>query len=107
MGERSARESREGKASEVRASGALAADVAPNFSEHSHGFRPGRSAQQLKQWKRGKTIYRELIRLGAQKDAAEQAAASSRRWGWNSSKLLNTALPNSYYDKHGVPRLAA
>jgi RNA-directed DNA polymerase len=61
---------------------------------------------QLKQWKRGTTIYREMTRLGANRDAARQVAANSRRWWRNSAKLLNTALPTSYYDKHGVPRLS-
>ena len=61
---------------------------------------------QLKQWKRGTTIYREMRRLGASADAARQLAANSRRWWVNSAKLLNTALPTSYYDRMGVPRLA-
>jgi group II intron reverse transcriptase/maturase len=62
---------------------------------------------QLKQWKRGKTIYREMVRRGAPADVARKVAANSRRWWNNSAKLLNTALPNSYYDRNGVPRLAA
>ena len=62
---------------------------------------------QLKQWKRGTTIYREMRRLGANEDAARQVAGNSRRWWKNSSKLLNIALPTSYYDRMGVPRLAA
>jgi RNA-directed DNA polymerase len=61
---------------------------------------------QLKQWKRGPTIYREMKRLGAAEDVAQQVAAHSRRWWKNSEKLLNTALPNSYYDRMGIPRLA-
>jgi group II intron reverse transcriptase/maturase len=61
---------------------------------------------QLKQWKRGKTIYREMKRLGANEDAARQVAGNSRRWWKNSSMLLNVALPTSYYDRAGVPRLA-
>jgi RNA-directed DNA polymerase len=61
---------------------------------------------QLKQWKRGPTIYREMKRLGAAEDVAQQVAANSRRWWKNSEKLLNTALPNSYYDRMGIPRLA-
>jgi len=48
---------------------------------------------QLKQWKRGKTIYREMKRLGANEDAARQVAGNSRRWWKNSSMLLNVALP--------------
>jgi group II intron reverse transcriptase/maturase len=35
---------------------------------------------QLKQWKRGKTIYREMTRLGAAEDVARRVAANSRRW---------------------------
>ncbi len=62
---------------------------------------------QLKQWKRRKTIYREMRRLGAAEDVARKVAGNSRRWWKNSAKLLNTALPNSYYDRIGVPRLAA
>ena len=62
---------------------------------------------QLKQWKRGTTTYREMRRLGATENAARRVAANSRRWWKNSSMLLNTALPTSYYDRMGVPRLAA
>jgi RNA-directed DNA polymerase len=60
---------------------------------------------QLKQWKRGTTMYRELKRLGATEHAAREVAGNSRSWWKNSSKLLNTALPTSYYDRMGVPRL--
>jgi RNA-directed DNA polymerase len=62
---------------------------------------------QLKQWRRGKTIYREMKRLGANDQAARRVAANSRRWWCNSAKLLHTVLPMSYYDREGVPRLAA
>jgi len=62
---------------------------------------------QLKQWRRGKTIYREMKRLGANDQAARRVAANSRRWWRNSAKLLHTVLPTSYYDREGVPRLAA
>jgi len=61
---------------------------------------------QLKQWKRGRTIYREMKRLGAAEDVAWKVASNARRWWKNSAKLLNTALPNRYYDRMGVPRLA-
>ena len=61
---------------------------------------------QLKQWKRGTTVYREMKRLGASEDVARQVAANARRWWKSSAKLLNIALPNSYYEAVGVPRLA-
>jgi group II intron reverse transcriptase/maturase len=61
---------------------------------------------QLKQWKRGTTVYREMKRLGASERDAREVAVNSRRWWKNSSLLLNFALPASYYDRAGVPRLA-
>ena len=61
---------------------------------------------QLKQWKRGKTIYRELTRRGTAEDVARQVAGNSTRWWRNSARLLNVALPNTYFDAEGVPRLA-
>jgi RNA-directed DNA polymerase len=83
------------------------ADTPRIFSTLDEWIRHRLRMVQLKQWKRGKTIYRELKRLGANEDAARQVAANSRRWWSNSSKLLNTALPTSYYDRMGVPRLAS
>jgi RNA-directed DNA polymerase len=77
------------------------------FSDLDEWIRHRLRMVQLKQWKRGKTIYREMMRLGANQDAARRVAGNSRRWWKNSSKLLNTALPTSYYDREGVPRLAA
>ena len=60
---------------------------------------------QLRQWKRGTTTYREMKRLGAEEDEARRVAANTRRWWKNSSMLLNSVLPTSYYDGEGVPRL--
>ena len=62
---------------------------------------------QLKQWKRGPTIYREMKRLGASDEAARRVAANSRSWWGNSAKLLNRAIPNSFFAANGVPTLAA
>ena len=64
-------------------------------------------ALQLKQWKRGKTTYRELRRLGVADDIARQVAANTRRWWKTAGLLLNTVWPTSYYDQLGVPRLAS
>jgi RNA-directed DNA polymerase len=63
-------------------------------------------AIQLKQWKRGTTIYRELLKLGAVPSVARQVAANSRRWWGNSAKLLNSVLTIAYFDRLGVPRLS-
>lgn len=61
---------------------------------------------QLKQWKRGPTVYRELMARGASKATAAQVARYTPRWWHNSDKLLNSALPSRYFDGLGVPRLA-
>jgi RNA-directed DNA polymerase len=63
-------------------------------------------AIQLKHWRRGLTIYRELRALGATTAVAQQVAANSRRWWCNSGKLLNSVLTIAYFDRLGVPRLS-
>jgi RNA-directed DNA polymerase len=63
-------------------------------------------ALQLKHWKRGRVIYRELIARGMPADAAGRVAANGRGWWRNSAMAINIALPNSLFDKLGVPRLA-
>jgi group II intron reverse transcriptase/maturase len=64
-------------------------------------------AVQLKHWKRGHVIYRELIARGVNPDEARRAAANSRRWWRNSTIALNKALPNDLFKRLGVPPLAA
>jgi RNA-directed DNA polymerase len=61
---------------------------------------------QLRQWKRGTTMYRELRRLHAAKDLALKVAVNSRRWWKNSGMLLNAVLNLAWADALGVPRLA-
>ncbi|KIS50002.1 group II intron reverse transcriptase/maturase [Burkholderia cepacia] len=61
---------------------------------------------QLKHWRRGPTIYRELRALGAPSAVAQQVAANSCHWWRNSGKLLNSVLTLAYFDRLGVPRLS-
>ena len=65
-------------------------------------------AIQLKQWRRGSTVYRELCARGVPERVALSAAAHAKRW-WSVSahKALHIALPNAYFDKLGLPRLAS
>ena len=63
-------------------------------------------AIQLKQWKQGRTIFRELTARGASLDVARQVAANARRWWRNSAKLLNSVLTIKWADQLGMPRLA-
>jgi group II intron reverse transcriptase/maturase len=62
-------------------------------------------AYQLKQWKRGRTIFRKLRARDLSIAAAARIAAGAGHWWWNSSKGLNTALPNSYLAGLGLPNL--
>ena len=70
------------------------------------GLRHRLRAIQLKQWRRGTTIYRELRALGAKPDVARQVAANSRRWWRNSGMLLNSVLNIAWFDRLGLPRLS-
>jgi RNA-directed DNA polymerase len=63
-------------------------------------------AIQLKQWKRGPTMYRELMAMGAKPEVARKVAANSRCWWRNSGMLLNAVLTLAWSDQLGLPRLS-
>ncbi|HGN2738146.1 MULTISPECIES: group II intron reverse transcriptase/maturase [Pseudomonadota] len=63
-------------------------------------------ALQLKHWRSGRTMYRELRALGASHKTAILIAANSRRWWHNSGALLNYVLTLNWFDRLGLPRLA-
>ena len=63
-------------------------------------------AMQLKHWRCGTTIYRELRKLGASPDQAARVAGNARRWWHNSRLELNRIMPIAYFDRLGVPRLS-
>jgi len=60
---------------------------------------------QLRQWRRGKTAYRELMARGAKPEVARRVAGNMRRWWRNSGMLLNAVLDLSWADQLGIPRL--
>jgi len=64
-------------------------------------------ALQLKHWKRGPVIFRELRARGMSILAASRVAANGRRWWKNSAMAIHIALPNKYFDGLGLPQLAA
>jgi len=76
------------------------------FLELDEWLRHRLRALQLKHWKRGKTMYRELLALGASESDTLRIARNSRRWWRNSRFLLNRAMPIAYFDRLGVPRLS-
>jgi group II intron reverse transcriptase/maturase len=62
---------------------------------------------QLKQWKRGRTAYRELRARGLPEWLSQKGASFAKRWWWASALgAMQTALPGSYFERLGVPRLA-
>ena len=63
-------------------------------------------AIQLRHWRRGSTIYRELTHLGAAEPVAERAAQNARCWWRNSDGDIKRVLTIAYFDKLGVPRLS-
>lgn len=62
-------------------------------------------AIQLKQWKTGKTTYRELRKLGANSDLAAAIASDSHRIWHNSAGLIHGVLTVAWFDRLGLPRL--
>ena len=76
------------------------------FRELDEWLRHRLRAVQLKHWRRGTTMYRELKALGVSEADARKVAANSRRWWRNSRMALNRAMPIAYFDRLGVPRLS-
>ncbi len=81
------------------------ADTPRIFADLDKWIRRRLRAIHLKQWKRGRTVYRELRARGMPEKAAKQVAANTRRWWKNSGMLISIALPNAHFDRLGVPRL--
>ncbi len=63
-------------------------------------------AVQLKHWKNAPTIYREVRKRGLPDFVAKRVAANATRWWKNSGLAISVALPVSYFDGLGLPRLA-
>lgn len=63
---------------------------------------------QLKQWKRGRTAFRELTALGLPEWLVRKGAGFGGRWWWAAALgAMHTALPGEYFERLGVPRLAS
>ncbi len=77
------------------------------FRELDEWIRHRLRAIQLKQWKRGRTTYRELVSRGLGSTTAARIAANTRRWWKNSGMALHIALPNRWFAERGLPSLGA
>jgi len=60
----------------------------------------------LKQWDRGRTIYRELRARGASDALARMVASGSKRWWHHAAHTIHVVLTNAHFDQLGIPRLA-
>lgn len=81
------------------------ADTPKIFRELDEWIRRRLRAYQLKQWRRGRTAFRELRRLGASVDVSARIASNLRRWWHNSGLLLNRVLDIRFFDRLGLPKL--
>ena len=82
------------------------ADTPHTFETTDKWIRHRLRCLQLKQWKRGPTVFRELRARGMSKLAAKQVAVNTQRWWENSRIAIHIAMPNRYFDGLGLPRLA-
>ena len=59
-----------------------------------------------KQWKQGRTRFRELRKRGVSKDLGAPTAGSAHGpWRIANSPALSLALPNAYFDALGLPAM--
>jgi group II intron reverse transcriptase/maturase len=84
------------------------ADTPRIFSDLDEWIRHRLRMVQLKQWKRGTTVFRELRARGISEHVAALAGRFARSW-WRvaAHKAFQIAFPISFYDRKGLPRLAA
>jgi RNA-directed DNA polymerase len=83
------------------------ADTPRIFRDLDEWIRHRLRAIQLKHWKRGTTIFRELCARGLSEDTARKVAGNARRWWKNAGMAIHFALPTSHFDRLGLPRLAS
>ena len=76
------------------------------FRELDEWLRHRLRALQLKHWRQGTTMYRGVLAMGASEADARKVTANSQCWWRNSHFALNRAMPISYFDRLGVPRLS-
>jgi group II intron reverse transcriptase/maturase len=81
------------------------ADTPGIFHIQDEWIRHRLRAIQLKQWKRGRTTFRELVSRGVPPALAARVAVNTRRWWMKSARNLNPALPTHLFDRLGLPRL--
>jgi len=82
------------------------AQTPSKFRELESWLRNRMRAMQLKHWRRGRTMYKELRKLGATEEQAAKVAANGRRWWHNSRMELHRVMTIAYFDRMGFPHLS-
>ena len=83
------------------------AETPKTFKDLDSWIRHRLRAIQLKHWRRGCTVYRAALNLGASDEVAAHAASGGSRWWSHSQSIaLNEVLTVSFFDSLGVPRLS-
>jgi RNA-directed DNA polymerase len=81
------------------------AQTPKTFKDLDSWIRHRLRADQLKHWKCGRTVYREVLKMDASQELAVQAARRVQGRWHHSQSALNEILTVSYFDRLGVPRL--
>jgi len=61
---------------------------------------------QWRRWKRGRTRYQELVRLGVSGERAALGAVGTSPWRMSHSPIINEALNNAYWRKLGLESMS-
>jgi group II intron reverse transcriptase/maturase len=82
------------------------ADTPSVFQELDEWLR--RRLRQLiwKRWKRGKTRWRELVKLGVPRDKAGLGAVGTSPWRMAASPVVQMGLSNAYFRRQGLMSMA-
>ena len=84
------------------------ADTPRVFGELDSWIRRRLRMIQLKQWKRGKTCYRELVARGLSSRVAASVASNYRSYWYAAGRQgMNIVFPNKCFDELGLSRLKA
>ena len=79
----------------------------PSVFQELDGWLHRRLRQLIwKRWKRGKTRWRELVKLGAPPEIAGLGAVGTSPWRMAASPVVNMALSNAYFRRQGLVSVA-
>ena len=79
------------------------AEVKGIFGELDSWVRRKLRCAQWRQWKRGRTRMKELVKLGLSQQRAKESAFNGRGPWWNAgASHMNAALPGQWFRQRGL-----